>query len=191
MVDRTHHDLTDDDIARIAWTYHAWRDGQLRPTGFLQERPARRGASARPRPDAGPLCRRGATDGRWRTVRGQDASAGRGAASTAGRGPAVGRRHRGEHESVGPRREGVVSNSDERRWQQQLDNFGTALTQLTNACGLKRLLAAVGRARRAASCLLQDTGCWATSLDCHIRWLSIKPDDFPSGPSQLIEVYVS
>ena len=27
-----------------------------------------------------------------------------------------------------------MSNSDERRWQQRLDNFGTALAQLTNAC---------------------------------------------------------
>ena len=27
MVDRTHHELTDDEIARIAEAYHAWRDG--------------------------------------------------------------------------------------------------------------------------------------------------------------------
>ena len=27
-----------------------------------------------------------------------------------------------------------MSNSDERRWQQRLDTFGTALAQLTNAC---------------------------------------------------------
>lgn len=27
-----------------------------------------------------------------------------------------------------------MSNSDERRWQQRLDTFGTVLTQLTNAC---------------------------------------------------------
>jgi type I restriction enzyme M protein len=26
MVDRTHRELTDDDIARIAGTYHAWRE---------------------------------------------------------------------------------------------------------------------------------------------------------------------
>ena len=25
MVDRTHRELTDDDLARIAGTYHAWR----------------------------------------------------------------------------------------------------------------------------------------------------------------------
>ena len=27
-----------------------------------------------------------------------------------------------------------MSNADERRWQQRLDNFGTALAQLTSAC---------------------------------------------------------
>jgi len=31
-----------------------------------------------------------------------------------------------------------VSNSDERRWQQRLDNFGAALAQLTSACERER-----------------------------------------------------
>ena len=31
-----------------------------------------------------------------------------------------------------------MSNSDERRWQQRLDNFGTALAQLTSACERER-----------------------------------------------------
>lgn len=31
-----------------------------------------------------------------------------------------------------------MSNSDERRWRQRLDNFGAALTQLTNACDRER-----------------------------------------------------
>jgi len=31
-----------------------------------------------------------------------------------------------------------VSNADERRWQQRLDNFGTALAQLTKACDRDR-----------------------------------------------------
>ena len=31
-----------------------------------------------------------------------------------------------------------MSNSDERRWQQRLDNFGTTLAQLTNACERER-----------------------------------------------------
>ena len=31
-----------------------------------------------------------------------------------------------------------MSNSDDRRWQQRLDNFGTALAQLTDACQRER-----------------------------------------------------
>ncbi|MDE0447939.1 MAG: hypothetical protein OXH96_14845 [Spirochaetaceae bacterium] len=31
-----------------------------------------------------------------------------------------------------------MSNSDERRWQQRLDNFGTAIAQLTSACERER-----------------------------------------------------
>ena len=31
-----------------------------------------------------------------------------------------------------------MSNSDERRWQQRLDNFGTVLAQLTSACEHER-----------------------------------------------------
>ena len=31
-----------------------------------------------------------------------------------------------------------MSNSDEQRWQQRLDNFGTALAQLTDACKRER-----------------------------------------------------
>ena len=31
-----------------------------------------------------------------------------------------------------------MSNSDERRWQQRFDNFGTALAQLTSACERER-----------------------------------------------------
>ena len=31
-----------------------------------------------------------------------------------------------------------MSNSDERRWQQRLENFGQALAQLTNACERER-----------------------------------------------------
>jgi type I restriction enzyme M protein len=33
MVDRTHRELTDDDLARIAGTYHAWRGDPLGPPG--------------------------------------------------------------------------------------------------------------------------------------------------------------
>ena len=28
MVDRTHRELADEDVARIAGVYHAWRDGE-------------------------------------------------------------------------------------------------------------------------------------------------------------------
>ncbi len=46
MVDRTHRELTDDDIARISGTYHAWRDknkgGGYRHARLLQERVYRR-----------------------------------------------------------------------------------------------------------------------------------------------------
>ena len=141
MVDRTHRELTDEDIARIAGAYHAWRDGadvyEDLP-GFCNSASARRGASARPRADSGALRRRGAAAGRRRTVRDENAAAGRGAASAAGRGGAARCRHRREPEGVGLRRQGVVSNSDERRWQQRLDNFGMALAQLTDACKRER-----------------------------------------------------
>ena len=44
MTDRTHRELTDEDIARIADTYHAWREGQglRRHPRLLQERLAGR-----------------------------------------------------------------------------------------------------------------------------------------------------
>ena len=42
MVDRTHRELTDEDIARIADTYHAWRgsaDGYEDTPGFCRSAP--------------------------------------------------------------------------------------------------------------------------------------------------------
>ena len=68
MVDRTHRELTDEDVARIADAYHAWRgeDGAgrvRRRSRLLQERDAGGGAHARPRPDTGPLRGRGAAGG--------------------------------------------------------------------------------------------------------------------------------
>ena len=64
MVDRTHRELTDDDIARIAGTYHAWR-GDRRSAASTPTCPAsaraahaRRDPQARPRADARPLRRR-------------------------------------------------------------------------------------------------------------------------------------
>ena len=78
MVDRTHRELTDEDIARIADTYHAWRGEEVsgdysdisRP---LQERIAGGCAKARPRAHSGSLRWRDApAGGRRRTLRGED-----------------------------------------------------------------------------------------------------------------------
>ena len=63
---------------------------------------------------------------------------------------------------------------------------------LTVRTGTRIIPTRLGRfAELTSAALLHDTGCWASSMECHIRWLSIKPDNFPSGPSQLIEIYVS
>ena len=94
LVDRTHRELTDEDIARIANTYHAWRGKEagahLPPyadvPGFCKGAPLERGAQARPRAHARPLRRRRGARGRRRTVRGEDATAYRDAARAAGRG---------------------------------------------------------------------------------------------------------
>ena len=98
MVDRTHRELTDEDIARIANTYHAWRGEPSRlPAALergvpgirarlLQERDAGRDPQARPRAHARALRRRRGAGGRRRAVRGEDAAAHRDAAAAAGRG---------------------------------------------------------------------------------------------------------
>ena len=69
MVDRTHRDLTDEEIARIAGTYHAWR-GEKEAGSTPTCRASASGndggdSGAWLRPDAGPVCR-----GRrkWRTT---------------------------------------------------------------------------------------------------------------------------
>ena len=105
LIDRVHRELTDEDIARIADTYHAWR-GDRGPSGastdhavgarsprpasrrtggetpplrgrawLLQERDARRDPLPRPRPHARPLRRRRGSRGRGRAVRGEDGAA--------------------------------------------------------------------------------------------------------------------
>ena len=79
MVDRTHRELTDEDVARIASTYHAWRGEKDAGTyagrpRLLQERAAGGGPQARPRPHARPLRRRRGAAGRRRAVRGEVAS---------------------------------------------------------------------------------------------------------------------
>ena len=79
MVDRTHRELTDEDIARIADTYHAmaWRrsSGRLRRhSGLLQEHGAGGAAHARPRAHTRPLRRGGGTGRRRRAVRAENAA---------------------------------------------------------------------------------------------------------------------
>ena len=68
LIDRTRRDLSPEDIARVADTYHAWRGGQDAGeyegrSRLLQERDAGGDSQARPRPHARPLRRgRAATD---------------------------------------------------------------------------------------------------------------------------------
>ena len=104
MVDRTRRDLSPEDIARIATTYHAWRGtkesplplGEGQGEGYagcsrvLQERHAGRNPQTRPRPHPRPLRRRRAARGRRRTLRGKDGPPRRPVARPTSRGPAPG-----------------------------------------------------------------------------------------------------
>ncbi len=105
LVDRVHRELTDDDIAKIAGTYHAWRGdkgaGEYADVpGFCKARHARRHPQARPRAHARPLRRRRGRRGRRRAVRGEDEAAHRDAARAAGRGREAGCRHRRQPEGA-------------------------------------------------------------------------------------------
>ena len=81
MIDRTHRELTDEDIAKIAGTYHAWRGdkgaGASTPTspGFCKaaklDEIRKHGHVLTP----GPLRRRGGGGGRRRAVRREDEAA--------------------------------------------------------------------------------------------------------------------
>ena len=101
MTDRTHRELTAEDIARIADTYHAWRGEEgagsyIDVPGFCKSADIEEVRQARARAHARPLRRRGAARGRRRAVRRED-DAPRGAvARAARRGGAAGRRDRGE-----------------------------------------------------------------------------------------------
>ena len=73
MVDRTHRELTDEDLARIADTYHAWRGEQTASDyadtpGFCKsaalEEVRKHGHVLTP----GPLCRCEGTGSRYRAV---------------------------------------------------------------------------------------------------------------------------
>ena len=118
MVDRTHRELTAADIARIADTYHAWRnrtcplprmekphpEGEGRGEGeksyadipgFCKSALPGRRAQARLCADPWSLRRRRSARGRWRAVRAQDATAGGAMERTASRrGNEAGRYHR-------------------------------------------------------------------------------------------------
>jgi len=95
MVDHTHRELTDEDIARIAGAYHAWR-GKSVGAGLV---PAPGDHKSRPYPR--PLRRRRGAGRRRRAVRGEDEAAHRDAAPAAGRGCEAGCRHCRQFEGVG------------------------------------------------------------------------------------------
>ncbi len=82
MVDRIHRELTEEDIARVAGTYHAWRGDPdaghvCGRAGLLPGRHARRHPPARSRPHARPLRRRCCGRGGRRALRREDAATGR------------------------------------------------------------------------------------------------------------------
>ena len=80
MVDRTRKEFSDEDIARVASTYHAWR-GEAEAgdyadmPGFCKSATAGGGRKAQSCLDARPLCRRRTAARRRRAVRGQDEAA--------------------------------------------------------------------------------------------------------------------
>ena len=106
MMDRTHRELTGDDIARIADTYHAWRGEEgagvyADVPGFCRsavlEEVRKHGHVLTPRP----LRRRGAAGGRRRALRREDGAPRCPVARAAGRGRPAGRSHRGEPGAAG------------------------------------------------------------------------------------------
>ncbi len=108
LIDRVHRELTDDDIAKIAGTYHAWRgdkggEAKLRQTSPASANPPthRRDRRARPRPHARPLRRRRGGRGRRRTVRGKDAAPRRRTARPVRRVREAGEGHQSKPEGLG------------------------------------------------------------------------------------------
>ena len=104
LVDRVHRELTDEDIAKIAGTYHAWRGdkgaGEYATSPASARPPRSMTSEARPRAHARALrgCRGGRR--RRRAIRGEDAAAHDDAARAAGRSREAGRRHRRQPEGA-------------------------------------------------------------------------------------------
>ena len=105
MIDRTRRDLSPEDIARVADTYHAWRgrsvdsplplgegqgEGYADIPGFCKSATLEEIRKHGHCPHARPLRRRGASGGRRRTLRGEDGSPHGPVAGTAGRGATAG-----------------------------------------------------------------------------------------------------
>ena len=67
LIDRIHRELTDEEIGRIAGTYHAWRGdkgaGNTRTYRGSASRRAWKKSATRPSADARSVCRRGGSGG--------------------------------------------------------------------------------------------------------------------------------
>jgi type I restriction enzyme M protein len=96
LVDRVHRELSDEDIARIAGTYHRWRGddpGKYEDVpGFLQEREGGGDRRSPVRAHARAVRGGGGRGGRWRAVRREDEGPGREAGGAVRRGRAAGAR---------------------------------------------------------------------------------------------------
>ena len=105
LVDRVHRELTDEDIAKIAGTYHAWRGdkgaGEYEDVpGFCKAATLEEIRSHGHVLTPGRYVGAEAAGGRRRAVRGEDAAADRHAARAAGRGREAGRGHRRQPEGA-------------------------------------------------------------------------------------------
>ena len=126
MVDRTPRELTDEDIARIADTYHAWRGEEPAGVyadipGFCKSTALGGGEEARPRAHTRPLRRSRGTGRRRRAVRAENAAAGRRVESAARRGSTPRRRHRRKSEDTRVRPVGQPENV---KWRPPVIEYG-------------------------------------------------------------------
>ena len=104
MVDRTHRELADEDSARIAGTYHAWRGeegaGAYADMPGFRKSAAGGGLQAQPHAHPRPLRRRRAAGGRRRALRGQDEAPRRAATRATGRRRTTRQGHRRQSEEA-------------------------------------------------------------------------------------------